>query len=49
MRAAQYGIRKPNAVVVMYPACIVRYSVSPARLMSVMDPLLPLGILSGCL
>ncbi|XP_078482715.1 hormone-sensitive lipase [Ciona intestinalis] len=49
MRAAQYGIRVPNTVVAMYPACIVRYSASPARLMSVMDPLLPLGILSGCL
>ncbi|XP_076815619.1 hormone-sensitive lipase-like [Clavelina lepadiformis] len=49
MRAAMYGIKLPNSIVSMYPACIVRYSASPARLLSIMDPLLPLGVLSGCL
>ena len=37
MRAGMYGIKMPNSIVTMYPACVVRYSASPARLMSVGD------------
>ena len=35
LRAGMYGIKMPNSIVSMYPACVVRYSASPARLMSV--------------
>ena len=35
LRAGMYGLKMPNSIVTMYPACIVRYSASPARLMSV--------------
>jgi len=35
LRAGLTGIRVPDSIVAIYPACIVRYSASPARLMSV--------------
>ena len=35
LRAGQCGIRIPDCLVAIYPACIIRYSASPARLMSV--------------
>ena len=31
----------PDAVVAIYPALQVQFSLSPSRLLSVMDPLLP--------
>lgn len=34
-------VRKPDAVVAIYPALQVQFSLSPSRLLSVMDPLLP--------
>lgn len=49
MRAAAYGIKRPDAVLAMYPSCVVRYSASPSRLLAVMDPLLPHCMLSACL
>ncbi|XP_077985551.1 hormone-sensitive lipase-like [Glandiceps talaboti] len=49
MRAANYGIRVPDGIVTCYAPFQVRYSPSPSRILSLMDPLLPLGVLSCCL
>ncbi|XP_002733228.1 hormone-sensitive lipase-like [Saccoglossus kowalevskii] len=49
MRAANYGIRIPDGIVTFYAPFQVRYSPSPSRILSLMDPLLPLGVLSCCL
>ncbi|XP_077975941.1 hormone-sensitive lipase-like isoform X1 [Styela clava] len=49
MRAAAYGIKIPDAMLVMYPSAVVRYSASPSRLLAVMDPLLPHCMLCSCL
>lgn len=49
MRAATYDIKRPDAMLVMYPASVVRNCASPSRLLSVMDPILPLCMLSACM
>ncbi len=41
--------RLPNAVVAFYPALNVQFNISPSRLLSVFDPLLPQGVLRACL
>jgi hormone-sensitive lipase len=48
-RAIMAGIRIPDALVPIYTPFLLSYSLSPSRLMSVMDPLLNLGILWRCL
>ena len=49
LRAAEYGIRTPDSVLTAYSPFNVQYVPSPSRLLSLMDPLLPTGILAGCL
>ncbi|KAK6964166.1 hormone-sensitive lipase [Biomphalaria glabrata] len=49
MRAASFGIRSPDSVVCVYPCTVVRYTPSPARLLSLLDPILPVGLVSRCL
>lgn len=49
MRAASFGIRRPEGVVSIYGVTMVSYTPSPARLLSLMDPLLSFGLLSRCL
>lgn len=49
MRAAEYGIRRPDSLLTAYSPFNVQYVPSPSRLLSLMDPLLPTGILSACL
>ncbi|XP_043853554.1 hormone-sensitive lipase isoform X2 [Dromiciops gliroides] len=49
LRAAAYGVRLPDGVMAAYPATMLQASASPSRLMSLMDPLLPLSVLSKCL
>lgn len=49
MRAASYGVRQPDGVLSVYGCMLVKYTPSPSRIMSLMDPLLPLGILPKCL
>ena len=48
-RAINNGIRIPDALVPIYAPFMLTFSMSPSRLMSVMDPLLNLGILWRCL
>lgn len=49
LRAAEYGIRRPDSLLTAYSPFNVQYVPSPSRLISLMDPLLPTGILSACL
>lgn len=48
-RAIVNQIRIPDALVPIYSPFLLTYSISPSRLMSIMDPLLNLGILWRCL
>lgn len=48
-RAIHANIRVPDALIPIYTPFLSTYSISPSRLMSVMDPLLNLGILWRCL
>ncbi|XP_073782133.1 hormone-sensitive lipase isoform X4 [Danio rerio] len=49
MRAAAHGVRMPDGIVAAYPATLLTVYASPSRLLSLMDPLLPLSVLSRCL
>ena len=49
LRAADYGIRVPDSILAAYSPFNVQWVPSPSRLLSLMDPLLPTGILAGCL
>uniref|UniRef100_A0A3B3IK45 Hormone-sensitive lipase n=1 Tax=Oryzias latipes TaxID=8090 RepID=A0A3B3IK45_ORYLA len=49
MRAAAFGVRMPDGVVAAYPATLLTAYASPSRLLTLMDPLLPLSVLSRCL
>ncbi|KAM5237194.1 hormone-sensitive lipase isoform 1-T1 [Ctenodactylus gundi] len=48
LRAAAYGVRVPDGIMVAYPATMLQPAASPSRLLSLMDPLLPLSVLSKC-
>lgn len=49
MRAAEYGIRVPDSILAAYAPFNVQWVPSPSRLLSLMDPLLPTGVLGACL
>ncbi|XP_068097615.1 hormone-sensitive lipase isoform X2 [Hyperolius riggenbachi] len=49
LRAASVGIRLPDGLMVAYPATLLQATASPSRLLTLMDPLLPLSVLSKCL
>ncbi|KAK5613289.1 hypothetical protein CRENBAI_024330 [Crenichthys baileyi] len=49
MRAAAFGVRMPDGIVAAYPALLLTAYASPSRLLTLMDPLLPLSVLSRCL
>nr|XP_057909214.1 hormone-sensitive lipase isoform X2 [Doryrhamphus excisus] len=49
LRAAAYGVRMPDGIVAAYPATLLTAYASPSRLLTLMDPLLPLSVLSKCL
>ncbi|XP_056010937.1 hormone-sensitive lipase-like [Ostrea edulis] len=49
LRAASYGIQIPDGIMAAYPVVLVRYTPSPSRILSLMDPLLPVGIMMRCL
>jgi acetyl esterase/lipase len=48
-RAIVSGVRVPDALVPIYTPFLLTYSFSPSRLLSIMDPILNLGILWRCL
>ena len=49
LRAAEYGIRVPDSILAAYSPFNVQWVPSPSRLLSLMDPLLPTGVLGACL
>ncbi|XP_052059671.1 hormone-sensitive lipase-like [Mytilus californianus] len=49
IRAASFQIRVPDGIMAAYTPFMVRYTPSPSRMMGLMDPLLPMGILTRCL
>lgn len=49
LRAASVGIRLPDGIMVAYPATLLQATASPSRLLTLLDPLLPLSVLSKCL
>uniref|UniRef100_A0A8C8RZB4 Hormone-sensitive lipase n=1 Tax=Pelusios castaneus TaxID=367368 RepID=A0A8C8RZB4_9SAUR len=49
MRAAAFGIQLPDGVMAAYPVTLVRAAASPSRLLTLLDPLLPLSVLCKCL
>ncbi|KAM5297843.1 hormone-sensitive lipase isoform 1-T1 [Glossophaga mutica] len=48
LRAAAYGVRVPDGIMAAYPATMLQSTASPSRLLSLMDPLLPLSVLTKC-
>ncbi|XP_052024787.1 hormone-sensitive lipase isoform X2 [Apodemus sylvaticus] len=48
LRAAAYGVRVPDGIMAAYPVTTLQSAASPSRLMSLIDPLLPLSVLSKC-
>ena len=49
LKVIEAGIRLPDGIVAAYPPFFIQYVPSPSRLLCLMDPLLPIGILKGCL
>lgn len=49
MKAISSGIRVPNGIMAAYPATLLTTDASPSRLLTLIDPLLPLGVLAKCL
>ncbi|XP_065178458.1 hormone-sensitive lipase-like [Sycon ciliatum] len=49
LAAIELGIQKPDAIMAAYTPFLVELSISPSRLLSVFDPLLPQGVLLACL
>lgn len=49
IRAASFEIRVPDGIMAAYTPFMVRYTPSPSRMLGLMDPLLPMGILTRCL
>ncbi|XP_013394169.1 hormone-sensitive lipase-like [Lingula anatina] len=47
--AGEIGIRVPDGLVGAYGCFMVRYSPSPSRILSIMDPLIPVGMLTRVL
>ncbi|XP_030003611.1 lipase, hormone-sensitive a isoform X2 [Sphaeramia orbicularis] len=49
MKAMNSGIRVPDGIMAAYPATLLTTDASPSRLLTLIDPLLPLGVLAKCL
>ncbi|CAF0822596.1 unnamed protein product [Adineta steineri] len=49
IKAIEAGLRKPDAIICFYTPFLLGYSLSPSRLMAIMDPLLNTGFLWRCL
>ena len=49
LKAASYGIRLPDGILTSYAPFMVHFRPSPSRLLTLLDPLLPIGILTQCL
>ena len=48
MKLKELGIRLPDAILMVYPSTNVTTSSCPSRIMSLVDPILPLGVMVAC-
>lgn len=48
MKLKELGIRLPDAILAVYPSTMVCTSSCPSRIMSLVDPILPLGVMVAC-
>lgn len=48
MRLKQLGVRLPDAILAVYPSTNVCTAACPSRVVSIIDPILPLGVLMAC-
>lgn len=46
LKVAEERIRKPDGILSVYGCLLIHYIPSPSRILALMDPLLPIGILS---
>lgn len=49
IKAIELGIRKPDGIFMAYAPTVISFTPSPARLLCLMDPLLPFGFLMRCI
>ena len=49
LKAAASGVRLPDGILTSYAPFNVQFRPSPSRLLTLLDPLLPIGILTQCL
>uniref|UniRef100_A0A182NRK8 Hormone-sensitive lipase n=1 Tax=Anopheles dirus TaxID=7168 RepID=A0A182NRK8_9DIPT len=49
MRAIEHGIRRPDGIFIAYCPVLISFVPSPARMLCLMDPLLPFGFMMRCL
>eukprot|EP00066_Takifugu_rubripes_P018367 XP_011607633.1 PREDICTED: hormone-sensitive lipase-like [Takifugu rubripes] len=48
MKALSNGVRVPDGIMTAYPATLLTTDASPSRLLTLIDPFLPLGVLTKC-
>lgn len=49
LKLIMHNIRLPDCLVIAYPPYRIQYYPSPSRILCLMDPLLPLGVLKSCI
>uniref|UniRef100_A0AAR2M672 Hormone-sensitive lipase n=1 Tax=Pygocentrus nattereri TaxID=42514 RepID=A0AAR2M672_PYGNA len=49
MKAMSHGVRTPDGIMAAYPATLLTTDASPSRLLTLIDPLLPLSVLYKCI
>ncbi|XP_060760865.1 lipase, hormone-sensitive a isoform X3 [Neoarius graeffei] len=49
MKAISHGVRIPDGIMAAYPATLLTIDASPSRFLTLIDPVLPLNVLSKCI
>ena len=49
MKCIKLGVRIPTGIFLIYAPSLIQFIPSPSRLLCLMDPLLPFGVLMKCL
>ncbi|XP_062866885.1 lipase, hormone-sensitive a isoform X2 [Trichomycterus rosablanca] len=49
MKAMSHGVRVPDGIMAAYPATLLTMDASPSRLLTLIDPVLPLSVLNKCI
>lgn len=48
MKLKELGIRLPDAMLIVYPSTNLSTAACPSRIISMVDPILPLGVMLAC-